>query len=130
MNTAVGVETIHGRLGAPLTGSALGLYFPGYCISSCTLAFLGGVERQILDDHVIFAVHQISRQCHDPNDPGSPAVDATGLSPCPTFKVAMAEAQESSAEILAYIRRMGVAPEFSTRMSRSGFHAAPMPPRA
>jgi|ERR1035437_2083540 hypothetical protein len=89
----------------------------GYCISSCTLAFLGGVERQIDYADGIYAVHQVTMECVNPNLPE--ADQHTEVSTCLTVTSAMIGVQEILGEVIEYVNEMGVDPRFVEQMTKA-----------
>jgi hypothetical protein len=80
-------------------------YHPSYCISACTVAFLGGVTRTIVKNSA-YAVHQYSVDCNDPQN----------RTVCSSNQRFLATAQQMSAELATYLEAMGVAEDFLTKM--------------
>jgi hypothetical protein len=80
-------------------GSLVG--YPGYCISACTLAFLGGVDRTFTYGS-IYAVHQFRMECNR----------SSSQNDCPSADVALSVAQQMSATILKYLEDMGIPNSF------------------
>jgi hypothetical protein len=74
--------------------------FIGYCYSSCTLMFLGGVYRTI-DYGSNYGVHQFYFEGSGPSNP-----------------VGTSEIQ--SAQIVAYLAEMGISPDWITYMVKQG----------
>ena len=103
LSTNVGVLRQAGAQGTaspPIVGA-------GYCISACTLSFLGGTERYF--GAGIFGVHRFYKP---PPKPGEP--------PRPADPYAMDEAQLLTGQILAYVREMGVDAGFVNEMVKTG----------
>jgi hypothetical protein len=75
-----------------------------YCVSACTIAFLGGVNRSMVEGSS-YAVHQFAPDCK--RQPGPLCVDASA---------AMAEAQKQSAVLSTYLETMGIPAGFLTDM--------------
>lgn len=80
-------------------------YHPSYCISSCTLAFLGGVTRSMVKNSA-FAVHQYDVDCKNQGNRMACADTSSFLS----------AAQQLSAEIASYLETMGSSQSFLTNM--------------
>ena len=75
--------------------------WPSYCLSSCTLAFLGGVER-FVGTSGIFAVHQFKFRC-DENPKDKVCIDPSE---------SVSESQKLSAKIAQYLEEMGIPQSF------------------
>jgi hypothetical protein len=73
--------------------------FPGYCYSSCTFTFMGGVNRWI-DYDSNYGVHRFEFDDSVPNP-----VD---------------QAQIDSATLVAYIEEMGISPNYMVEMVKQG----------
>ena len=73
--------------------------FPGYCYSTCTFIFMGGVQRTI-DYGSNYGVHRFHY-----TEPISDVAD---------------EAQISSAAIVQYITEMGISPDYMVEMVKQG----------
>jgi hypothetical protein len=84
------------------------LGYPSYCISACTLAFLGGVERSAGRDDV-YAVHQFSVDCEHDKLPEVQTI-------CKDGRQALSLAQQQSAEIARYLESMGIPTVFLSQM--------------
>lgn len=95
--------------------------FPGECGSSCTFAFLGGVERGLMQ-HSRYGVHQFYLTCKLPSGKHSidPTASVDGLDNCPDHPEGIAAAQEMTAELLQYVQRMGADPNFLVEMVKAG----------
>jgi hypothetical protein len=90
-----------------------------YCISACTLAFLGGAERAMAFDG-LYAVHQASMECRDPNkQPADKTQQAAGKPLCPHSMDAFSAAQSMFGDLVEYVQKMGVDPAFVTEMSKA-----------
>jgi len=74
-----------------------------YCISSCTFAMLGGVER-FVGFSSIYAVHQFHFNCDDPQL----AHEAL----CTDPSVSSSSSQALSADLAVYLQEMGISQEF------------------
>jgi hypothetical protein len=79
--------------------------YASYCISACTIAFLGGVHRSLAKGSS-FAVHQYSAECKE--NQTSPI--------CRDAERAMAEAQKMSADLAVYLQAMGIRADFLSDM--------------
>jgi hypothetical protein len=95
--------------------------YPGYCISACTLAFLGGVARHV-EIGATFAVHQVSMDCVDKASARSrfPWLLLPDVRYCPDLTEALSMLQVANGEIVEYVRTMGADPVFLTEMSKAG----------
>ncbi len=95
--------------------------YPGHCVSACSLAFLGGVKREVRPGS-IFAVHQVSMNCVDKRKALSqfPWVPMPYVNYCPELNEALTMVQIANGEVVAYVRSMGVDPIFLTEMSKAG----------
>jgi len=95
--------------------------YPGHCVSACSLAFLGGVKREVRPGS-IFAVHQVSMNCVDKRKALSqyPWVAMPNVNYCPELNEALTMVQIANGEVVAYVRSMGVDPIFLTEMSKAG----------
>ncbi len=76
--------------------------FPGYCYSSCTLAFLGGVVRTVsfTSDYGVHRFYFEGQQ--------------------PSAEEGVAAGEEGMAEIAHYVKEMGVDPDFIQEMAKKG----------
>ena len=79
--------------------------FPGYCYSSCTLAFLGGVVRTVgfTSDYGVHRFYFEGQQ--------------------PSGEEAVAAGEEGMAEISHYVKEMGVDSDFIQEMAKKGRNA-------
>jgi len=79
--------------------------FPGYCYSSCTLAFLGGVVRTVgfTSDYGVHRFYFEGQQ--------------------PSSSEGVAEGEKGMAEIVHYVKEMGVDPDFVLEMAKKGRNA-------
>ena len=95
--------------------------YPGHCVSACSLAFLGGVKREVRPGS-IFAVHQVSMNCVEKRKALSqyPWVPMPNVNYCPELNEALTMVQIANGEVVAYVRSMGVDPIFLTEMSKAG----------
>jgi hypothetical protein len=95
--------------------------YPGHCVSACSLAFLGGVKREVKPGS-IYAVHQVSMNCVDKRKALSqyPWVAMPNVNYCPDLNEALTMLQVANGVVVEYIRSMGVDPIFITEMSRAG----------
>jgi hypothetical protein len=95
--------------------------YPGYCVSACSLAFLGGVKREVRPGS-IFAVHQVSMNCTDKRKALAqfPWVAMPNITYCPELDEALTMVQIANGAVVEYVRSMGVDPIFLTEMSRAG----------
>ena len=78
--------------------------FPGYCYSSCTLAFLGGVVRSVspTSDYGVHRFYFTGNQ--------------------PSGALALAIGERDMAAIIHYVREMGVSADFAVEMAKKGPH--------
>ncbi len=95
--------------------------YPGYCISACALAFLGGTSR-IVQPGSTYAVHQVSMNCveRDAARARFPWVLLANVTYCPELKEALSLVQEASGAVVQYVQTMGANPVFLTEMSKAG----------
>lgn len=95
--------------------------YPGHCVSACSLAFLGGVKREVKPGS-IYAVHQVSMNCVDKRKALSqfPWVPMPHVNYCPDLDEALTMLQVANGVVVEYVRSMGVDPIFITEMSRAG----------
>jgi len=95
--------------------------YPGHCVSACSLAFLGGVKREVKPGS-IYAVHQVSMNCIDKRKALSqfPWVPMPHVNYCPDLDEALTMLQVANGVVVEYVRSMGVDPIFITEMSRAG----------
>jgi hypothetical protein len=98
--------------------------YPGYCVSACALAFLGGVSRKV-EVGATYAVHQVSLNCVDRREARArfPWLLVPTVSYCPELHDALALVQEASGAVVEYVRSMGADPIFLTEMSKAGPNA-------
>ncbi|MGH7050730.1 MAG: hypothetical protein ACREE5_08795 [Acetobacteraceae bacterium] len=80
--------------------------FPGYCYSSCTVAFLGGVVRTVgyTSDYGVHRFYFEGQQQ-------------------PSGAEAVAMGEDGMAEIAHYVKEMGVDPDFMQEMAKKGPNA-------
>jgi|GEM_PF-1269385 len=95
--------------------------YPGHCVSACSLAFLGGVKREVKRGS-IFAVHQVSMNCVDRVKAHSryPWIDLPNVNYCPGLDEALTMMQVANGVVVEYVRSMGVDPFFLAEMSKAG----------
>jgi hypothetical protein len=95
--------------------------YPGYCVSACSLAFLGGVSRDVKKGST-YAVHQVSMNCVDKAKARSqyPWVLLPNVTYCPDLSEALSMVQIASGAVADYVRSMGADPIFITEMSKAG----------
>ncbi len=124
LNTGVGRNTRD-----PEQADSIDLYsnsriYPGYCVSACTLAFLGGVARHV-NAGSTYAVHQVSMNCTDRRQARLryPWVPVPGVTYCPELNEALSMVQIASGAVVEYVRSMGADPIFLTEMSKAGPNA-------
>ncbi|MBI1362145.1 MAG: hypothetical protein GC155_17865 [Alphaproteobacteria bacterium] len=94
--------------------------YPGYCISACTLAFLGGVARHV-EVGATYAVHQVAMNCVDKRKAREqyPYVVLPTVTYCPDLPQALSMVQAASGAVVEYVRSMGADPIFLTEMSKA-----------
>lgn len=124
LNTGVARNTRDPSEANTIDLDAYSRVYPAYCVSACSLAFLGGVKRDVRPSS-IFAVHQISMNCVDRRKALSqfPWVAMPNVNYCPDIADAVTMVQVANGEVVAYVREMGVDPIFLTEMSRAGSDA-------
>ena len=95
--------------------------YPGYCVSACSLAFLGGVSREVRPGST-YAVHQVKMECVDKRKARSqfPWVTLPNVNYCPELDQALAMVQIASGAVVEYVRSMGADPIFLTEMAKAG----------
>lgn len=95
--------------------------YPGYCVSACTLAFLGGVSRKV-EPGATYAVHQVKMTCLDRRRARDrfPWVPIPEINYCPELNEALALVQIASGAVVEYVRSMGADPIFLTEMTKAG----------
>jgi hypothetical protein len=100
--------------------ASLSPVYPGYCVSACTLAFLGGVARRV-DPGGTYAVHQVSMECVDKRAAMSrfPWLPQRGVNYCPELGEALSMVQIASGAVVEYVRYMGADPIFLTEMAKA-----------
>lgn len=94
--------------------------YPGYCVSACSLAFLGGVSREVKNG-ATFAVHQVSMNCVSKNKARSqfPWLVMPNVTYCPELDEALSMVQVAQGAVVEYVRSMGADPIFWTEMSKA-----------
>jgi hypothetical protein len=95
--------------------------YPGYCVSACSLAFLGGVSREVKKG-ATYAVHQVSMNCVEKSKARSqyPWVLLPNITYCPDLNEALYMVQIANGAVVDYVRSMGADPIFITEMSKAG----------
>ncbi|HEV7689744.1 MAG TPA: hypothetical protein VGO52_02935 [Hyphomonadaceae bacterium] len=95
--------------------------YPGYCVSACSLAFLGGVSREVKKG-ATYAVHQVSMNCVEKSKARSqyPWVLLPNITYCPDLNEALSMVQIANGAVVDYVRSMGADPIFLTEMSKAG----------
>lgn len=95
--------------------------YPGYCVSACSLAFLGGVSREVKRG-ATYAVHQVSMNCVDRRKARSqfPWVTMPNTNYCPELDEALSMVQIASGAVVQYVRSMGADPIVLTEMAKAG----------
>lgn len=121
LNTAVAKNTRNADEANTIDLDAFSRVYPGYCVSACSLAFLGGVKREVRPGS-IFAVHQVSMNCVDKRKALQqfPWVAMPNVTYCPELDEALTMVQIANGAVVEYVRSMGVDPIFLTEMSRAG----------
>ena len=94
--------------------------YPGHCVSACSLAFLGGVKREVKRGS-IYAVHQVSMNCVDKDKALAryPWVELPNVNYCPELNEALTMMQVANGVVVEYVRSMGVDPIFLAEMSKA-----------
>jgi hypothetical protein len=121
LNTGVATNTRRPPDAKGIDLHAYSRVYPGFCISACTLAFLGGVARHV-EIGATFAVHQVSMDCIDKRSARSrfPWLLLPDVNYCPDLDEALSMLQVANGEIVEYVRTMGADPVFLTEMSKAG----------
>ncbi|MFT3724883.1 MAG: hypothetical protein QM773_15030 [Hyphomonadaceae bacterium] len=121
LNTAVAKNSRNADEANTIDLDAFSRVYPGYCVSACSLAFLGGVKREVRPGS-IFAVHQVSMNCVDKRKALQqyPWVAMPNVTYCPELDEALTMVQIANGAVVEYVRSMGVDPIFLTEMSRAG----------
>ena len=121
LNTAVARNTRNPADANTIDLDAFSRVYPGHCVSACSLAFLGGVKREVRPGS-IFAVHQVSMNCVDKRKALSqyPWVAMPHVNYCPELNEALTRVQIANGVVVEYVRSMGVDPIFLTEMSKAG----------
>jgi hypothetical protein len=121
LNTGVARNTRTEPADGSIDLNANSRIYPGYCISACALAFLGGVSRRV-EAGGTYAVHQVSLDCVDKREARGryPWVLIPGRSYCPELDEALSMVQQASGAVVEYVRSMGADPIFLTEMSKAG----------
>jgi hypothetical protein len=98
--------------------------YPGYCVSACSLAFLGGVARDVKPG-ATYAVHQVSMNCVDKKKARLqfPWILVPNVNYCPDLDEALALVQTASGAVAEYVRSMGADPIFINEMAKAGPNA-------
>jgi hypothetical protein len=123
LHTVVGALAPNTRMEYSFIGAPTGWepnygVYPSYCISACTLAFLGGSQRDMNYDtffygESFFIVHQFSVDCRELTKASPPVLQKL----CTDSSYAMSEAQISVAEVVSYVQEMGVDTAFLREMA-------------
>ncbi len=120
LNTGVATNARDPAQAASIDLHAYSRVYPGYCISACTLAFLGGVSRHV-EIGATYAVHQVSMNCVDKREARAtfPWVLVPNVTYCPDLNEALSMVQIASGAVVEYVRSMGADPIFLTEMSKA-----------
>jgi hypothetical protein len=121
LNTGVARNTRDASQADTIDLDAYAKVYPGHCVSACTLAFLGGVKRDVKAGS-IFAVHQVSMNCVKKEEALAryPWVKMPNINYCPDLDEALSMMQVANGVVVEYIRSMGVDPIFLSEMTRAG----------
>ncbi len=121
LNTGVARNKRHPSEANTIDLEAYSRVYPGYCVSACSLAFLGGVSREVKPG-ATYAVHQVSMNCVDKRKARSrfPWVAMPGAVYCPELDEALSMVQIASGAVVQYVRSMGADPIVLTEMSKAG----------
>jgi hypothetical protein len=124
LNTGVARNTRDPSQANTIDLDAFSHVYPGYCVSACSLAFLGGVSREVKAG-ATYAVHQVSMNCIDKRKARSqfPWVAMPSVNYCPELDQALAMVQIASGAVVEYVRQMGADPIFLTEMAKAGPNA-------
>jgi hypothetical protein len=120
LNTGVATNTRDPSQAGTIDLHAYSRVYPGYCISACTLAFLGGVSRHV-EIGATYAVHQVSMNCVDKREARSkfPWVLLPNVNYCPDLNEALSMVQIASGAVVEYVRQMGADPIFLNEMAKA-----------
>ncbi len=112
----LGFNTMVGDLSA--SGITAGQPAPGRCVSACSLAFLGGVERGLLPGSD-YGVHQLRMECVErwQSEQRYPWLPLPGVRYCPEFDDAMSAFQSAQGAVTAYVAEMGADPLLVSEMA-------------
>jgi hypothetical protein len=121
LNTGVARNTRDPSQANTIDLDAYSRVYPGYCVSACSLAFLGGVSREVKPG-ATYAVHQLGMNCVDKRRARAqfPWVAMPNTNYCPELDEALAMVQIASGAVVEYVRGMGADPIFLTEMSKAG----------
>jgi hypothetical protein len=121
LSTGVARNKPAGTAAATVDLHAYSRTYPGYCISACALAFLGGTSR-IVQPGSTYGVHQVSMNCIERSAARArfPWVLLTNVTYCPELREALSLVQEASGAVVQYVQGMGANPVFLTEMSKAG----------
>jgi hypothetical protein len=121
LNTGVARNTRDPAQASTIDLDAFSRVYPGYCVSACSLAFLGGVSREVKAG-ATYAVHQVSMNCIDKRKARSqfPWLTMPNVNYCPELDQALAMVQIASGAVVEYVRQMGADPIFLTEMAKAG----------
>jgi hypothetical protein len=121
LNTGVARNTRDPSQANTIDLDAFSRVYPGYCVSACSLAFLGGVSRDVRSGST-FAVHQVKINCVDKRKARLqfPWVVMPNIDYCPELDEALSMVQIASGAVVEYVRSMGADPIFLTEMSKAG----------
>jgi hypothetical protein len=121
LNTGVATPEPSGRNPDAIQALPDRRVYPGYCVSACALAFLGGVSRKV-DPGAVLAVHQVRMDCVEKGAARGrfPWVLLPGVNYCPDLEEALSMVQVAGGAVVEYVRSMGADPIFLSEMARAG----------
>lgn len=120
LNTGVARNTRDPAQANTIDLDAYSRVYPGYCVSACSLAFLGGVAREVKPG-ATYAVHQVSMNCVDRKKARQqfPWISIPNVNYCPELDEALSMVQTASGAVAEYVRSMGADPIFINEMAKA-----------
>jgi hypothetical protein len=120
LNTGVAKNTREADQANTIDLDAYSRVYPGYCVSACSFAFLGGVSRDVRKGST-YAIHQVKMECVDKAKARArfPWVALPNVTYCPDLAEALSLVQVASGAVVEYVRSMGADPIFLTEMVKA-----------
>jgi hypothetical protein len=121
LNTGVGKNSRDPKDANTIDLDANSRLYPGYCVSACSLAFLGGVSREVRGGST-YGVHRVSMNCIQKGKALAqfPWVKMPNITYCPELDQAVAMVQVANGAVVEFVISMGADPIFWTEMSKAG----------